>query len=97
MELYSLIAPNQAETSTPNQQLTVDDFKLDWDEKIDAFEEDEMFTPPSILRVLDDSRYYDFNPILERSLLISDTYSATYKSLLDYTDTIIDNFSADFP
>lgn len=95
MELYNVFAPRQTETTTPNQRLTVDDFKLEWDEKIIALEEDEGFTPPSILRFLDDARYHDFDPLLEQSLLASDTYSVTYKSLLDYIDAIVDNFTAD--
>lgn len=94
-ELYDIIAPSQTETSTPNQQLTIDDFRLEWDEKVDMLEKDELFTPPSILYTLDDSRYHDFNPISQRGLLKSDTYSVAYKPLLDYVDTIIDNYRPD--
>lgn len=95
IELYKIISPSRAQISAANQQLTADDFKLDWDENADDLEEDESFTPPTILRFLEDLRYHDFDPLLKQSLLTSEIYSVTYKSLLDYIDAIVENSTAD--
>lgn len=87
-ELFELIIPQSKNEDII--QLTSDDFSFDWDDSKNLSELDEIPIAPNVVRVLDDTRYTDFNPILERSLLNSEIYNATFGSLLKYVDTIIE-------
>ncbi len=81
--LYDIIAPRPSVVQTGVEPLTADDFDVDWDDESVAAETED-FDPPTILHVLDDARYHDFDPVSDRGLLVSQSYSATFGSLLEY-------------
>ena len=88
LQLYDAVVHEKNQITEPEQNLTADDFNLDWDQEAETEDADAGFSPPPVFHVLDDSRYRDFNPISERNLFLSDTYAKTFGSLLDYVDTI---------
>jgi len=96
LELYDVLRPAEGETAQCDgpvvSALTAsgDDFDVGWDEASFESPEADVFEPPPVLHVLDDGRYRAFNPVLERGLLASVTYSLTFGALLDFADGIVD-------
>ena len=90
--LYDLITPPIQSGGKEIELLTEEDFDVEWADSSDGeLEEDEPFSSPPVLYILDDSRYRDFDPIADRSLLASQTCAVTFGSLLAYAErTAID-------
>jgi len=86
--LYELIVREEDSAAAVDlEELTAEDFDLTWAEGEDHASE-QYFEPPPVMHILDDARYRDFDPIVERVLLAPTTYAATFRELLDYGDTI---------
>lgn len=86
--LYDLIAPPVVE-SFEAEPMTANDLDVDWkDEGAEPLLME--FERPSILHVLEDQRYRTFDPISNSKLLLSDTYSSSFKDILDFADSLID-------
>lgn len=94
--LYDLIAP-PAEPEPPEASLTANDFDVRWDENANDETDFKSFEPPPIIHISDDSRYRDFNPLRDNTLLDSATYATTFVNLLEYTDAIIDHKASEAP
>ena len=94
--LYDIIAPSSQQGDQGIEPLTADDFDVYWDENSDE-EIDGGFAAPPILHVLDDSRYRDFDPIADRTLLSSKACAVTYESLLDYIERVVFGSEAKSP
>jgi cellulose biosynthesis protein BcsQ len=86
--LYEPIIPSNTAAQTAPEPLTADDFNIEWDDSAEV--EVEVFSPPPVLHVLDDARYRDFNPISDIDLLSSRTYEATFESLINYFDSVVE-------
>lgn len=84
--LYDLIDPPTVARAEP-ERLTAEDIDVDWSNETDE-EVFESFERPPVLRVLEDSRYRDFDPVLDSALLLSDTYASTFKDLLSFADAL---------
>jgi cellulose biosynthesis protein BcsQ len=72
----------------PQQSLTEEDFDLNW--AADAL--DEVLTaeePSPVLRILDDDRYQDFDPLADRDLLTDEAYQVTFGSFLEWLDLVV--------
>ena len=94
--LYDLIAP-PAEPEPPEASLTANDFDVRWDENANDETDFKSFEPPPIIHISDNSRYRDFNPLRDNTLLNSATYATTFVNLLEYTDAIIDHKASEAP
>ena len=68
--LYDLVSPPAA-PEPPALSLTANDFDVTWDENANDEIDVKSFEPPPILHILDDTRYRDFNPLLDNTLLES--------------------------
>lgn len=88
--LYEIIAPQTPDLQTSDEKLTAKDFDIAWKMESEAGTPPNEFVPPEILRVLDDGRYRDFDPVTDRALLASETYSSTFDNLLKFADSLID-------
>jgi hypothetical protein len=85
--LYEIVAPAKDSDTAPIQ-LTAADFDVDWDDDVTDLDLPSDFSPPTIIHVLDDARYRDFDPVSDGSLLSSSTFSATFGELTDLIDLI---------
>lgn len=88
-ELYDLIAPPHLDPQATTENLTADDFDMNWDQSISSATDQEFERPP-VMYFLDDSRYREFNPLQNADSLSSESYSVTFKNLLDYADGIVE-------
>lgn len=70
--------------------LTAEDFDFEWRQEDEPIVEVEAFEPSAALHILDDTRYRDFDPVLDREILASSTYASTFGTLLDYGDMIVE-------
>jgi Mrp family chromosome partitioning ATPase len=86
--LYELVNAKDRLADRLPEALTAEDFDIEWNDNADI--EVELFTPPPVLYVLDDARYRDFDPTSDRDLLVSTTYGATFASLIEYADTVVE-------
>jgi Mrp family chromosome partitioning ATPase len=87
--LYELIAPPAPQGEEDIEPLTAEDFEVDWDDSGDEETGEEPFTPPPVLHVLDDTRYRDFDPISDRTLLESKTCAVTFENLITYAERVV--------
>ncbi|WP_448035261.1 ParA family protein [Bradyrhizobium liaoningense] len=71
----------------PTEQLTENDFELDWQDTSDLPDDEAEET--QVLYVLEDTRYRQFDPILDRKILDARSYAATFSSLLEFIDSIV--------
>ena len=85
--LLSPIASWSEIDDLPKQDLTEDDFELDWRDLSDVSEED--LVESQVLFVLDDTRYRQFDPVGDRKILDARSYATTFASLLDYVDSLV--------
>lgn len=86
-DLYSLVYGVSDEVVAPDD-LTEDDFEMVW-----ADDETEIliteYREPTVLRVLDDSRYRGFDPLEKRDLLNQDLFSVTFGSLIEWVNELV--------
>ena len=88
-DLAQIIYPPSAAVATV-EPLTEDDFDLNW--ALDAnINEIISSDDGALLRILDDARYRDFDPVTRRDLLEDETFMGTFSSLLQWFDFIVDN------
>lgn len=81
-----------------DQNLTANDFDLDWiNEDALGAEQDDIDEPEEVLRVLDDPRFEGFDPLSRSDLLTPGFYQTTFKSLLDFVDDLLIDRGADDP
>lgn len=90
--LTSLTSPRNFEIP-PNEKLTENDFDLTWQDTTDTPEVDLL--EGQVLHVLEDTRYRRFDPVADRKMLDSRSYSSTFGSLLDYIDSVTIEPSSD--
>jgi MinD-like ATPase involved in chromosome partitioning or flagellar assembly len=88
--LYNIVAPPPPAVPNIVEPLTEDDFEMVWDDDAEATVELQAFEAPAIVHISDDARYGDFDPVANIDLLSSQTYSSTFRELLEYADTIVD-------
>lgn len=88
--LYDQIMPPLPESEEIMERFTAEDLDVGWDVSVDDSIDIEGFEPPQILHILDDTRYRDFNPVLDTVILTAQTYSTTFASLLEYADNLVD-------
>lgn len=78
-----------------DSKLTKYDFETEW-EKDDFFVDGgAIFAPPPTLHILDDSRYRDFDPLLDKKLLVSSTFYASFGELIEYVDEVMHDLTLD--
>ncbi|MBF0373082.1 MAG: tyrosine-protein kinase family protein [Alphaproteobacteria bacterium] len=82
--LYNLLIAPARPAHEEIEPLTAADFDVEWTDATP--QDDEPFSPPQILRVLDDARYRDFDPLSDRRLLETGTRAATFADLIAYID-----------
>jgi hypothetical protein len=82
-----LLTPSQRPEVSPAEQLTENDFELDWQDTSSLPDEEPVET--QVLYVLDDTRYRQFDPILDRRILDARSYAATFSSLLEFVDSVV--------
>ncbi len=88
-DLYRMLQINEQVLPADSEPITADDFTFVWNEEQSTLSDiEDAFTPPTVLRILDDSNYRDFDPISRESLLEHATYFATFGPLLEYSDEI---------
>lgn len=86
-DLYTLVYGVTNEVVTPND-LTEDDFEMVWaDEDTEVLVAE--YREPTVLRVLDDSRYRGFDPLNQRELLNQDLFSVTFGSLIEWVNELV--------
>lgn len=79
---------SQPVSSVSAENLTADDFSLEW--KQDEREGSELeFEEQPVLYVLEDQRYRSFNPLSDRKIIDAPAYNASFSSLLDYIDSVV--------
>lgn len=86
--LYEILSQQTNKNDVVYPNITADDFDVEWnDNSVDSIVEE--FSPPPVLSILDDTRYREFNPTHNRSLLETSVYSATFNDLIKYGDLLI--------
>jgi MinD-like ATPase involved in chromosome partitioning or flagellar assembly len=89
LQLYDLIVQTPPDSGS-TEPLNADDFDLVWEDELVDLSLIDPFEAPSIIHILDDMRYRDFDPVSDDTLLDSASYGGTFKELLEYADMMID-------
>ena len=86
-DLYAMLY-DAADADEASETLTEDDFEMVWaDDDTEVLMAD--YREPSVVHVLDDSRYRGFNPLNDRTLLSSELFATTFGELLEWVDNTI--------
>jgi Mrp family chromosome partitioning ATPase len=96
--LYDLVAFQPAtQDEDESEPLTAQDFDMEWDDSGDEGMDEDLFTLPPVMHILDDRRYADFDPISDRTLLASRTCAITFESLIAYAERFVIDLETEFP
>jgi hypothetical protein len=86
--VFSPLLTKKLRAAPAKEALTEDDFDLEWQESAEEIDEDE-FLEVEVLRILEDTRYRHFDPVMDRKMLDARAYTSTFGSLLEYVDSIV--------
>ena len=70
--------------------LTADDFEMEWTDEEEGTAIDDILTEEvNIIRILDDARYRDFDPLRDQALLTSSLFEVTFGELIAWIEAMI--------
>ncbi|MES2046363.1 MAG: hypothetical protein V4475_21020 [Pseudomonadota bacterium] len=90
--LYSAAYGN-IEIEQAKEDLTEDDFDMVWAD--DSLADDIEIRELKVIRIMDDSRYQRFNPLVDRQSLSSEVFNTTFSSLLRWIDEVVPELQVD--
>lgn len=87
--LLEILQPKTPANDNEALDLTETDLDVVWSSDAPDTPEVSLSSNP-VLRVLDDTRYQDFDPVADGTLLSNSVYKATFESLIEFVDELLE-------